>query len=129
MESIVPILIVLAILLFRVTAQQLGVKKEKTVPGRAPAPEALPVPESFSLPEVQELMAPETADRAPMPADPQPGRPKRRKRKGTAETTAPAPVERETLTERTEAVPRIRIDSPQTARQAFLYGEIFHRKY
>lgn len=122
MESLLPILIFVAIILFRVTAQQLGGKR-KTV--AAPPPVA-PMPEE-SQPMMEAL--PESSPYRPVPF-PSPAEP----------VAFPFSVEKEpSICQSATTGPRrpdarktssaIRLDTVRSARQAFIYSEIFRRKY
>lgn len=137
MESILPILIFMVIILFRITVQQSGGKRKVTAP---PVPTDIPTEEDVppacagtvvtdraetivtDFPETVVTDYPETAvtDRPDVPFRRQPFR----QTANAAPEPAPSPA-----ADTPAATDRIRMDSPQTARQAFIYSEIFRRKY
>lgn len=121
MESILPILIFMAIILFRITVQQSGGKRKVTAP---PVPTDIPTEEDVPPACAGTVVTgcPETAvaDRPDVPFHRQPFR----QTANAAPEPAPSPA-----ADTPAATDRIRMDSPQTARQAFIYSEIFRRKY
>ena len=129
MESILPILIFMAIILFRITVQQSGGKRKVTAP---PVPTDIPTEEDVppacagtvvtDRAETIVTGCPETAvaDRPDVPFH----RQSFRQTANAAPEPAPSPA-----ADTPAATDRIRMDSPQTARQAFIYSEIFRRKY
>ena len=123
MESLLPILIFVAIILFRVIAQQSGGKK-KTVAVPPPPVASLSAeeqPEGVTGPSVSPChpLASLLSEK-PFPSS------SPAKSEQLAVPSKPVDTRRRSATAPPSSV---RLDSVRAARQAFIYSEIFRRKY